>query len=294
MNFHGEFGILIILSHNWSLGMGATWEWLCGYATRAATQDPMLRSPPPTTTTWRWRWFSVLYMKPHGACPKGSHTVPHAAGSWPPAPCPSPLISTSFYPGMQQGQVDGGWKREGAHILLLPPIPSEVMGMEMRRVRDSAVTQNRAGHWLSPSQENSTMGLFSKQLCGASPTSIQVWSMFCHRDYNPLGLSICHGSWWLAWEDWLLWPLPLPPFLIFHWVPQMGEYISKMARSGPTPQTFELRGNNLLRKFPPSRILVPSPFLTMANKAVKIFALHVSALFSKAQLISPSNLVVWR
>lgn len=46
-------------------------------------------------------------------------------------------------------------KRVGTHILLLPSIPSEVM--RMRRLRGPVVSQGGARHWLTPSQEDSTM-----------------------------------------------------------------------------------------------------------------------------------------
>lgn len=54
------------------------------------------------------------------------------------------MSSTSFFSGLQQDLVVGGCVgREGAHILVLPSIPTEVMGIDTRRVKGPAVSQGR-------------------------------------------------------------------------------------------------------------------------------------------------------
>ena len=60
------------------------------------------------------------------------------------SPTLCPMSSTSFYSGPQQDLVVGGCVgREGAHILVLPSIPTEVMGIDTRRVKGPAVAQGR-------------------------------------------------------------------------------------------------------------------------------------------------------
>lgn len=137
-------------------------EWLYGWATSAVTQDRMLRSITPNHHYLKFKLNLCSALEVWCSMPQGLTHSPASSAS---APCPSLMISTSFYLGLKQGQVAQVWKELVPILCCCPPFP----------VRSCKWEGSEALWYLgwrktlaNPFPGRQYHGMSSKQLCGAS------------------------------------------------------------------------------------------------------------------------------
>lgn len=132
-------------------------------------------------------WWSI---------PQGCKQSGFLMGFQPRAPCPSPMTSTSFYPGLQQGQVDEGWNGRVLTFCYCAPFPVRLWAW----VWGESGTYGMSG-WskaLAASTVNTIVCSVSSSAVASHPPLIHVWSLFWHRGCSPLGWTIGSGQGWPA------------------------------------------------------------------------------------------------